>query len=245
MERITRLGRYFFAGGVAASGVQQLVNADFVRLVPKLPAWLPGQPAWACVVGALLAGIGVALGAGRKTRPAAILLGALLLLTFFLQRVPEIVANPSVGFMWTNPCKVLALLGGAILLAGSGPTCLGALFLGVFLLVCGAQHFVYAEFVQTLVPAWIPPGPKFWAAFTGVALMAGGLGILLPPTVRWAAGLSGLMIFLWVILLHLPRALASPHDAGETSAIFEALALSGVALLVAGTRGRAATASGP
>jgi hypothetical protein len=44
------------------------------------------------------------------------------------------------------------------------------------------------------------------------------------------------MIFLWVLLLHIPRALAGPNHANETAGIFEALAISGVALLVAGTR---------
>jgi uncharacterized membrane protein YphA (DoxX/SURF4 family) len=67
-------------------------------------------------------------------------------------------------------------------------------------------------------------------------LIAGGLGIFLPATTRAAAAMSGLMIFLWVFLLHIPRAIAPPRDPGETSAIFEALAISGVAFLVAGRR---------
>ena len=66
-------------------------------------------------------------------------------------------------------------------------------------------------------------------------LLAGGIGILFPQTLRLAALLSGLMIFLWVPMLHIPRALADLSVPGETSAIFEALALSGVALLVAGS----------
>ncbi len=43
------------------------------------------------------------------------------------------------------------------------------------------------------------------------------------------------MIFLWVLLLHIPRALAGPNHANETAGVFEALAISGVALIVAGT----------
>jgi hypothetical protein len=41
-----------------------------------------------------------------------------------------------------------------------------------------------------------------------------------------------------VVLLHIPRALAIPHDAGEMSGVFEALALSGAAFILA-DRGRA------
>lgn len=155
------------------------------------------------------------------------------------------VANPDIdrpllrGFMWTNPLKCLALIGGAALLVGRGgfigrlaPA--GAVFLAVFLVVCGLQHFVYADFVVALVPSWIPPGQRFWTYFTGLALVAGGVGILVPRTARRAASLSALMIFLWVLLLHIPRAVEGPQHVFETAGIFEALALSGVALIVAG-----------
>ena len=151
--------------------------------------------------------------------------------------------------MWTNPCKVLALLGGALVLAGppfgerpvmgggSRPsTWVAPVFLGIFLLVCGVQHYVYSGFVDTLVPAWIPPSARFWTYFTGTALILGGAGLLLRRTAAWAALASGVMIFLWILLLHIPRAVAAPADHGETSAIFEALALSGVCLLIAGMR---------
>lgn len=52
-------------------------------------------------------------------------------------------------------------------------------------------------------------------------------------TRRLAAILTGFMIFAWVIMLHIPRALAAPHDANETTAVFEALAISAAAFLVA------------
>ena len=45
------------------------------------------------------------------------------------------------------------------------------------------------------------------------------------------------MILLWVVLLHIPRAMADLHNAGEMSGIFEALALSGAAFILA-DRGR-------
>jgi len=138
--------------------------------------------------------------------------------------------------VWTNPAKVLALLGGAILLvAGTGRAAtLAAGLLGVFLLICGVQHFVYAGFVDTMVPTWIPPGLRFWTCFSGVALLAGGLGVMVPRTRRPAAILTGTMIFLWVLLLHLPRSVEL-KNAFELAGTFEALAVAGVAWLVAGS----------
>ena len=238
------LGRLFFAIGIAAFGIQQLVTGGFVRLVPPLPTWVPSPGLWARLVGLVLVVLGLAIGTGRKARAAAAVLGTLLLLLFLFLHLPQALKNPLVGFMWTNPAKALAMLGGVIILAGALPwddsglarlfrklMPLGPLFLGGFMILGGIQHFVYADFVAQLVPSWIP-GTRFWVYFTGIALIAGGLGILIPKTQRLAATMSGIMIFLWVVLLHIPRALADVHDPGEMSGVFEALALSGVAFIL-------------
>jgi uncharacterized membrane protein len=248
MTMKSTVGRLFFATALVASGIQQLILRDFVRLVPPLPGWIPGHSFWACLVGVVLTATGVALGTGYKARAAAAVVGALILLSFLCLQLPQALADPLTGFLWTNPCKALALLGGVILLGaraggGEGLSALGRFFaklvplapvlMGGFLLLGGVQHFAYADFVAKLVPAWIPQ-PHFWVYLTGIALIAGGVGIILPKTARLAATMSGIMILLWVILLHIPRALADLSDAGETSGIFEALALSGVAFLLAG-----------
>ena len=258
------VGRLFFAWALVGSGLLQLSRQDFVRLVPKLPACVAWPEWWAGVSGAVLVIAGLALALERKRRLAAIVVAALFFLVLLLY-LPGLWSNPSAGFMWTNPCKTLALLGGAILLTvmpegrnpatgrvdeicdGENPSGLSVVALaksegripplsaalfGVFLVVCGVQHFVYADFVVTLVPAWLP-GLRFWGHFTGMALIAGGVGVNFRPAARLAATLSGLMIFLWVVLLHIPRAVAGWPEAFEMAGVFEALALSGIAFLLA------------
>jgi uncharacterized membrane protein len=251
------LGRSLLGAATIASGVLQLVTGDFVRLVPSLPAWIPAHSALAYVVGVVLVALGIPILSDRSAGEAAGIPGALILVMVVLLWVPALWASPGMerpwlrGFMWTNPLKALALLGGASILAGRSAGERGALLplartigwaapagpflLAAFLVVCGIQHFVYGDFVTTLVPAWIPPGQRFWTYFAGVALIAGGVGSLVTRTARLAATLSALMIFSWVFLVHLPRALAGPNHANETAGVFEALALSGVALLVAAT----------
>lgn len=233
---MTKLGRCFFGTAVAASGIQQLVTGAFVRLVPVSPAWIPWPSVWARLTGMLLIAIGLALIAEYKARLAATALAALLVLLLLFVQLPLATTNPWAGFMWTNPWKVLALLGGVflVLLIPERLRIAAPWLLGGFLLICGVQHFVYAEFVIELVPAWLPRR-DLWTYFTGLALIAGGVGVVIPRTRRLAASLSGLMIAMWVVLLHIPRALADLHVAGEMSGVFEALALSGVALLLAGT----------
>lgn len=250
MTGTSTLGRLFFATSVVALGIRQLLTGEFVRLVPPLPAWIPWHPFWPYLVGVVLivAGTAVGMGTGRMARRASLVLGAMILFAFLCLHLPRAAADPLVGFRWTNPCKALAMLGAVILLAGSLPpeadrasglergfrrvSFLGPLFLGGFLILGGVQHFVYADFVTQLVPAWIP-GRHAWTYITGVALIAGGVGMLVLKTARLAALMSGIMMFLWVVLLHIPRALADLGDVGETSGVFEALALSGAAFILA------------
>jgi hypothetical protein len=79
----------------------------------------------------------------------------------------------------------------------------------------------------------VPGDAVFWTRFAGVALIAGGAGLLLQKTAPLAALLSGAMVFSWVWIIHLPRIFASVSDG---IAIFEALAVSGVAFVLAGYR---------
>ena len=108
---------------------------------------------------------------------------------------------------------------------------MGRCSLGAFLVLAGIQHFLFPQFVMTLVPAWIP-GPLFWTYFAGVSLIAGGVGLALPPTARLAAVFVGGMIFTWLLVLHIPRALAASGPGAATNewtAVIEALAFSAVA----------------
>jgi uncharacterized membrane protein len=224
------LGRIFVGIAMVAFGVQHLVYGKFVtRVVPRLPPSIPWHPFWAYLTGAVLIAAGAAIILQKRVRPVAILLGILILCSALFLAIPLVVASPSNGGLWTNAGKAFALAGAAFLVAGFPA---GRFFLSAFLILTGIQHFIYAPFVQGLVPAWIPEH-LFWTYFAGVALIAGGIGMIIPRTTRLAAYLSGLMIFLWVILLHIPRAMAAPRDSNETTAVFEALAISGAALLAA------------
>jgi uncharacterized membrane protein YphA (DoxX/SURF4 family) len=242
-------GRTFFGISLVAFGVQQLIWQTFVRIVPALPAWVPAPRAWAVIFGAILIASGVAIITQKFARLAALVTTVLILGFVICLDIPEIAVDPSQGFRWTNPAKALALFGGALLVASLSRATVAEpsraligfanrllpytprLLLSVFLIMGGIQHFVYADFVVTLIPAFIP-GHLFWTYFAAVALIAGGIGLLFDFSLRWAAILTGIMIFCWVFLLHLPRALVDLHQAGEMAGVFEALALSGVAFMM-------------
>ena len=111
-------------------------------------------------------------------------------------------------------------------------TKLGRYFLAIPMIVFGIQHFLYAQFVVQLVPAWIP-APMFWTYFAGVALFAAGVGIAINVLAKLAAALLALMISIWVIVLHIPRVFQLPGDS-EFINVFDALLmLSGAYILSA------------
>jgi len=109
---------------------------------------------------------------------------------------------------------------------------LGRTLMAISLVVFGVQHFIYGGFVATLVPAFMP-GRLFWAYFVGVAFMAAAIGILVEMLARPAATMLGVMFFLFVLLLHIPRIIGAPSDGNEWTSGFVALAMCGGAWILA------------
>jgi len=243
-----RIGRLFFALSVVASGIYQLVTGHYVNLVPVNPAHLP--PPWQPnLFGVLFVLIGFGLLIRKTVSAAAVTLAALLLVLFFGFSLRVALAQASMGYVWVDPLMILAILGGVSLAAarrdGSPRNSLDRIFetatrfvplaLGVFLAYCGALHFPYAKYVASLIPPWIP-AHMFWTYFAAIALIAGGIGVLVPQTARLAATLSGIMLFSWVFLVHIPLAI-NTHTVSEVSRGFQALQDSAVAFMLAGTLG--------
>ena len=79
------------------------------------------------------------------------------------------------------------------------------------LAVFGAEHLSGARFIMETVPAYMP-WRLFWAYFVGFALIAASLSIATKIGVRWSGLLFGIMMFLFVAMIHIPRALGNPHD---------------------------------
>ena len=108
----------------------------------------------------------------------------------------------------------------------------GRIFIAVSLLVFGIQHFLYANYLATVVPAWMP-GRLFWAYFVGVAFVAAAIGAVVPKMTRPAGILLGILFFLFVVTLHIPRIAAHSRDGNEWTSGFVALAMCGGAWILA------------
>ncbi len=249
MHKLIRPGQIIFALGIIALGVLQFFARDYVLGRPPAltwPAWaaaLPGKLVWAYLSGVLVIIAGLAIIVNRQGRLAAIFIGVLFLAYSFLLR--HLTAMSDAG----NGYKSLALGGGAFIIAASfleevrlasgnwltknNLVLTGCLFISLFLLYCGIAHFKFDEFVINFIPGYIP-GRSFWTYFCGVALLAGGIGIIFTRTRKLAAVLSGLMILLWFFLLHIPRTTHAPNDFTEWMGVFESFSFSGIFFVLAG-----------
>jgi uncharacterized membrane protein len=258
----TRIGRTFFALSLVGLGLEHFLFTAFVA--GRAPAWppsVPGGPIWAYVSGLLIVGSGVALLAGKRAREAALLVAIIIASWALLRHIPVLAGEAFLSGAWTRAGKALMLTGGALAIAASVPFAgssrrgplvrllhrgafiiAGQVCLGVFLVIAGIQHFMFTSFVVALIPSWFPGNATAWAYFAGVALVCGGVGLMVPFTARLAALMSGLMVFSWFWIVHVPRTFVGVSD---SIAVFEALAVSGIALVLSGQVGAAGDVDDP
>lgn len=252
MNKLIPIGRLFFALALLGLGVKHFVLQDFVT--GRAPAWpeeIPGGTYWAYVSGVVFVGTGLAIIFKKKGRQIAVFAGILIFLWALLRHIPTLAATSFLGAEWTSAGKALTFVGGISAITATLPkiqnghsnflfnflnlqrgfVVFGQICLGLFLMITGIQHFIFTEFVASLIPEWFPGAAVFWTYFGGVALIAGGIGLFIPTTTQWAALLSGIMVFSWFWIIHIPRTFTSVSDG---IAVFEALAVSGIAFVIAG-----------
>lgn len=96
----------------------------------------------------------------------------------------------------------------------------------------GAEHFALGNSMIGLVPSYMP-SRLFWIYFVGVALIVASLSIATKIQVRWSGLLFGIMMFLFVALIHLPGAIKTGDRIIWTVVIRE-MSFGGGGLILAG-----------
>jgi len=252
MEKYSKIWRAFFALSLMAIAIQQLADGGFKPVIlPPSPATFTGYTACLWLVSIVLILACTAIILNIEAHLVSVYLGTLLLLFLVIFHLPYLLF-PHIRFFggWGNPFKLMAYAGGAFVVAKSVAQIPGHVnvvntwleklvpsgrcLFSVTMIAFGIMHFIYPTFVAMLVPAWIP-GHTFWTYVAGAALIASGLAIIFNIQLRLAANLLGAMIFIWLIVLHIPRAIAYPHmdNGNEITSVFEALGFSGIAFLIA------------
>lgn len=248
MKRLKIYSRVAYGLGMAGIGVLHFIYPGFRPVMLPIPAEATqGMSFVVYLTGTFLMITGIAIALGRNTKPISQLLGLMLLLFFILGHLPNrLMNNPTALGAWTDALKLLALSGGAFLVSKSFPHAdsikftntfsrivpYGKYFFALMLVVFGIDHFLYVDFVKMLVPSWIP-GNLFWTYLAGVALIGSGLAIFINFKIKTIGLLLGTMLLLWLVLLHIPRALMmDPKDGNEIISALECLTFSGIAFLL-------------
>ena len=94
------------------------------------------------------------------------------------------------------------------------------------LAVFGALHLFAPQFIIPIVPPYMP-WRMFWVYFIGCSLIAASLSIATKVGVRWSGLLFGVMMFLFVAMIHFPGALREPHNRIIWTIVFREMSFGG------------------
>jgi uncharacterized membrane protein YphA (DoxX/SURF4 family) len=254
MKSLIKPGRIAYCIGLAGMVFPQFFYGNFgSNFFPQWPN-LPFVAFWASLFAIVTVAACAAIIFEKNARTVSLVLGGFLFATYCFGYLPyEILVEPYNNYLgtWASGLKEPALAGGAFVIAGSFPreanlknTSLkwleklipfGPLLFCITMVLYGISHFLYVKPVSTLVPGWIP-GHIFWTYFAGVMLTGSGIAIVLKIKLKLVAFLLGVMILIWLIIIHIPFAIADPFGNKSDAFIssFSALAFCATAFVISG-----------
>ena len=241
--------KFLLAVAVGAFGIEQFIFRHPLTAFIPMASTASSQSAVAYITGVLFiaAAIRIILNTGGKY--TAWFPCTLFFLLFLLLHLPSLMSNLSNGGEWTVCFELMAIASGCLLAVVLGPALpagkpgyhtwltIAKILFALSLIVFSALHFIYAAYIATLIPKWIP-FPLFWSYFFGVAFLAAAISILLNRLVRLSASLLAVVFFMWVLVLHLPRCINNAQTEAEWTSMFVALSMGAIALLFAATSWR-------
>ena len=159
-----------------------------------------------------------------------------------MQQAAATIPEPSVTVI------AMCAIGAAVLVLGAWGTrkewaaargldtivALANLSYAVPLAVFGATHLFDPKSLLIRVPSYMPWRPA-WVYLVGCALIAAALSLAARVAVRWSGLLFGIMMFLFVAMLHLPGAIASHGNKILWTIVVRELCFGGGAWILAAT----------
>lgn len=240
------LGRWVYGLAGIALGIIGLVSRDFAAV------WQPlenlGAASHRAVIAVVFAAALFAAGIAtlwRRTAPLGFPTLAVLYFISALGWIPRIVGTPGLFGVWNGFCEQLALVsagavGYSALLPFTSPWKGRVAQIGCLVFAACAVSFAFGHFTAiretaNFVPAWIPPGQRFWAWATGIFHLLAGLAIASGFQAALASRLLTAMMAGFGVLVWAPMLMAEPsHFNWAGNAIN--LALTGAAWVIADSK---------
>ena len=244
MKKLTDAGPYFYAIAVAGFGITQLAAQNFLTSFFPVPTGLPWRAFWVdlCSVLFLLSGAGLAL----RVRPylAAMVAGYIFFLSFFSVHLPKMLTDIYNPNAWSPAFEALMLGSGAFIIADNlgstdrrwnritGIAAVAGIYLfALSLVVFAVLHIRYNPYIITLIPGWMP-AHLFLSYLVIAGFLLASFSFFTNLKVPLASGLLGVMFLLWVLTLHVPRAIEKWTVESEWASLFVALAVCGIAFSI-------------
>jgi uncharacterized membrane protein YphA (DoxX/SURF4 family) len=239
--RMPEIGRHVFGAAAILVGVSGLIWGEFARNWQPVRG-VPYYSALAYVGAACLLAAGIAVQWRRSARAGLLVLAALYMI-FAGFWLPRVILLPRIAGTWSGFAEqfclvVAALMSYAVLVAPHAPGTsvvvrAGRVLFGLCAISFGVVHFEALQQTADMVPAWLPPHQRFWAAATGVAHILAGVAIVTGVQAVLAARLLTAMFVVFGLLVWLPRLVMHPaaHNAWGGNAMN--LAAAGAAWIVA------------
>jgi uncharacterized membrane protein YphA (DoxX/SURF4 family) len=230
------LGRHLFGIAAIVFGFVTFAWHDY-------NAWHRLQSLWSSPLGRgwiYAAAIGQVLGGLAIQWRATVRAGAATLgivyLVFASLWVSAILANPTTYDNWGNFFEQFSLVVGALIVFRADSSAVayaGRILFGICTISFTLEQAFYLRGTASLVPAWIPPDPMFWALVTTIAFVLAAIAFLTGLYALLAARLMTVMIVLFGFLIWVPLAVAHPEQHLNFGAIAENFAIAGAAWVLA------------
>jgi uncharacterized membrane protein len=245
--RIAGFGHALYAVTMITLGIMGLMKGAYAPIWSGVPKGFPAPAAVAYLCAIVSLGTGVGMLWSRVAGNASRVLLAYFVLWMLVFRVPLIVRNPTSNAAWWVCGETAAMMAGAWVLVirfagdrdskglgfvtGGNALAIARVLYAFGLIMFGVAHFTFLERTVSMVPKWLP-WHLAWAYFTGGAMIAAGVAIIVRVWAPLAAVLSAWELSLFTLLVWVPYIVAGPN-ADQWDEFVGSCALVGAAWLVA------------
>ena len=245
-----RPSRAVFAAAMIGLGILGLLYGNSSLLWEPIPKTMAGRAGVIYLCSVIEVGTGIGLLMRPTVTLACRVLLLFLLLWLVLLKLPGLVVAPQVMVRWETFGETAAISAGAWCLfaahagawerrhlefaVGERGTRAARLLLIAALPMFGLAHFAYDDMTASLVPKWMGFSLA-WTYLTGAASLAAAAGMLLGICPRLAANLEAAMLWIFTLLVWMPRVVSMPTNQENWAELFISGAIAAGAWLVAET----------
>jgi uncharacterized membrane protein len=115
-------------------------------------------------------------------------------------------------------------------------TTLGRALFAIPFVLFGINHFIMKDYYVGMLTSFIPLGP-YTIIITGILMIAAGVSIITKKYVKLSTILLAIMLFIFIVTIHIPHLLHAVKDTDQAIALITLLkdiSLMGGSLMIAG-----------